>query len=206
MTEQIHDQAQLERLTFFSDAVFAIAMTLLIVEVKLPPIPVTSEQALAQALVELIPQYVGFFVSFVVVGRFWIGHHRVFGRLKRCNDRLVSLNLWFLLTIAFMPFPTTLVSHYVDTRVGVGFYAAWLTVAGVANIMLQRYAVRSGLAAPGGADDLRRWSRAAWSPVIIGVLAVAVAMVTPLLVMVPLGLSPIVAGRFNRQPRTLPKP
>ena len=155
-------------------------------------------------MVELIPQYIGFFISFVVVGRSGSGH-RVSGRLERCNDLLVSLNLWFLLTIAFMPFSTPLVSHYVDTRVGVGFYAAWLTVAGFANIMLQRYAVRSGLAAPGGADDLRRWSRAAWSPVVIGVLAFAAAMVTPLLAMVPLGLSPIIVGLFNRQPRTLPK-
>ncbi|MBV8971558.1 MAG: DUF1211 domain-containing protein, partial [Sphingomonadaceae bacterium] len=112
MTDKSHDRHQLERLIFFSDAVFAIAMTLLVVDVRLPPLHHVSEAALAQALIGLIPQYIGFLISFLVVGRFWIGHHRAFGWLERSDDRLVGLNLLFLLTIAFMPFPTTLISSF----------------------------------------------------------------------------------------------
>lgn len=130
MTEKTHDQFQLERLAFFSDAVFAIAITLLIIEVRLPATTPETERGIAQGLADLIPQYIGFFVSFFVIGRFWIGHHRVFGRLKRVDDILVWRNLLFLMTIAFMPFPTALVSHYVSTRVAVGAYAGWLTLAG----------------------------------------------------------------------------
>ena len=201
-----HDDRQsLDRLIFFSDAVFAIAMTLLVVEVKLPPLaePV-SESALAQALVDLVPQYIGFLVSFLVVGRFWVGHHRTFARLRRTDDRLVSLNLWLLLTIAFMPFPTTLVSHYVQTRVGVGFYAGWLTVAGFANVAVDRHIIRHHLGGIGDNADLRSIARGAWAPVVIGVLAFAAAMVAPLLALVPLGLSPLIVAAFTRRPKALP--
>jgi len=201
MTEKTHDQLQLERLTFFSDAVFAIAMTLLVVEVKLPDNVPATDVGLADALLRLIPQYIGFLVSFLVVGRFWIGHHRVFGRLKRVDDGLVGRNLWALLTIAFMPFPTTLVSHYVGTRVGVCFYAAWLTLAGLANVMVERYAMRGPLVAPGGIDDLRRWAQGGWAPVTIGVLAFAAALVDPLFALVPLGLSPVIVRLFTRKAR-----
>ncbi len=150
MTDTSHDRHQLDRLIFFSDAVFAIAMTLLVVDVRLPPLRHVSEAALAQALVDLVPQYIGFFISFLVVGRFWIGHHRAFGWLQRSDDRFVWLNLLFLLTIAFMPFPTTLISGYASTRIGVGVYAGWLIVAGLANVAVERHAAKAGLARPGG--------------------------------------------------------
>ena len=203
MTEKTHDQFQLERLAFFSDAVFAIAITLLVIEVRLPETTPATEQGLAQGLAGLIPQYIGFFVSFFVIGRFWIGHHRVFGRLKRVDDALVWRNLLLLMTIAFLPFPTALVSHYVGTRVGVGVYAAWLTLAGVFNLLVERHAMKGPLAAPGGLDDLRHWARAGWAPIIVGVLAFAFAMVTPHLALIPMLGSPLITGMLARR-RPLP--
>lgn len=74
-----HDRRQLERLIFCSNAVFAIAMTLLVVDVKLPLVAPVTEAGLATALIALLVQYIGFPVSFVVGGQLWIGHHRVFG-------------------------------------------------------------------------------------------------------------------------------
>ncbi len=198
-----HDRHQLDRLIFFSDAVFAIAMTLLIVDVRLPPLKIVTEAALARALVGLVPQYIGFLISFLVVGRFWIGHHRVFGCLARSDDRLVWLNLIFLLTIAFMPFPTTLISGFASTRLGVGVYATWLIVAGLANVAVERHAARAGLAATDEAAALLRSSWVAWSPVAIGVAAIACAMITPLLALLPLCLSPIVVRLFLR--RSVPR-
>ena len=201
MTDKSHDRFQLERLAFFSDAVFAIAITLLIIAVRLPPGLPDSERAIAQTLADLIPQYIGFFVSFFVIGRFWIGHHRVFGRLQRVDDGLIWRNLLFLMTIAFMPFPTALVSHFVSTRVGVGVYAAWLTLAGVFNLILERYAMRGPLAVPGGLDDLRRWARAGWAPIVVGVLAFGCAMVSPHLALIPLWTSPVITRLINRKPK-----
>lgn len=203
MTDHSYDRHSLDRLTFFSDAVFAIAMTLLVVEVRLPPVIAPfSETALAQALLDLIPQYIGFIISFLVVGRFWIGHHRFFARLARSDDRLVALNLLFLLTIAFMPFPTTLISHYIGTRVGVCVYAGWLILAGLANVAVERHAVRAGLARSDAAAELLRMWRGAWAPVTVGALAAVAALIHPLLALIPLGLSPVIVRLFTR--RALP--
>jgi len=202
------DRHSLDRLTFFSDAVFAIAMTLLVVEVRLPDVARPfSEVALANALLGLIPQYVGFVISFFVVGRFWVGHHRFFARLARSDDMLVSLNLLLLLTIAFMPFPTTLISHFIDSRVGVGVYAGWLVLAGIANVLLERHAVRAGLARPEAAAEVRRLARGGWAPVAVGVLAFGAAMIAPLLALIPLGLSPVIVRLIApppRKPKALP--
>ncbi|QYE35892.1 DUF1211 domain-containing protein [Polymorphobacter sp. PAMC 29334] len=203
MTDKSHDRFQLERLAFFSDAVFAIAITLLIIEVHLPVTTPETEQGIAQGLADLIPQYIGFFVSFFVIGRFWIGHHRVFGRLQSVDDGLIWRNMLFLMTIAFMPFPTALVSHYVSTRVAVGVYAGWLTFAGVLNLLLERYAMKGPLAAPGGLDDLRRWARAGSAPIIVGVLAFGFAMVSPHLALIPLLSSPIITALVNRKPKAV---
>jgi uncharacterized membrane protein len=197
MTETTHDRAQLERLIFFSDAVFAIAMTLLVVDVRLPHVAPITEATLAQALLALFPQYIGFLVSFLVVGQFWIGHHRVFGQLARSDDTLVWRNLLFLLVIAFMPFPTTLISQYASTRVGTGVYAAWLTLAGLVNVWVERHALAGPLMVPdrGGPRTTAR----GWTSVLIGVLAFAAAMVSPLLGLVPLTLSPVIVRLVRRR-------
>ncbi len=203
MSDSSDQRHGLDRLVFFSDAVFAIAMTLLVVEVRLPPLPVVSEAALAQALVALVPQYIGFVISFLVVGRFWVGHHRFFARLARCDERMVSLNLLFLLTIAFMPFPTTLISRFPQTRVGVGVYAGWLILAGLANLLVEAHGVRAGLGRAAAATELRRMARGGWAPVAVGALALAAAMVSPLLALLPLSLSPFIV-RFIAPPPRLP--
>ncbi len=80
-------RVQLERMTFFSDAIFAIAMTLLVVEVKLPALHHPTGPELGQALWALLPNYVGFLVSFLVLGRFWIIHHDVMGLLRAATPR-----------------------------------------------------------------------------------------------------------------------
>lgn len=174
------DRRQLERLTFFSDAVFAIAMTLLVVEVKLPHLDHATGPALAQALASLIPNYVGFLVSFLVLGRFWLVHHEVMGLLRAANRRLTTVNLLLLLGVAFMPFPTAVISEYVQLRVGIGFYTGWLIVLGLLN----RQLILSIVAAPTLLDegltqaDMRPFLRRSWTAIAIGACAFAGGMVT----------------------------
>ncbi len=98
-------------MAFFIDAIFAIAITLLVIEIRLPAMGIESSDALSRALEGLVPKFLGFVISFFVIGRFWIGHHRVIGHLRTCDDGLVWRNLLFLLTIAFMPFPTAVISE-----------------------------------------------------------------------------------------------
>lgn len=104
---------QVERLAFFSDAVFAIAITLLVIEIKVPEIkgPITDHNFLV-ALSNQIPQISGFILSFFIIGLYWTVHHNIFGYVVNYSKKLVWLNLIFLFTIALMPFSTAVYSEY----------------------------------------------------------------------------------------------
>src|SRR3954451_23259330 len=81
----------LERLVFFSDAVFAIAITLLVLEVHVPQLPrASADIAYVRVLVELIPSFIGYAISFWVVGMFWLGHHRAFWLANRHSRRMLG--------------------------------------------------------------------------------------------------------------------
>jgi uncharacterized membrane protein len=195
------DRRQLERLTFFSDAVFAIAMTLLVVEVKLPHLHHATGQELGQALLSLIPNYIGFLVSFLVLGRFWLVHHEVMGLLRASNRRLTAVNLLLLLAVAFMPFPTAVISEYVHLRVGIGFYTGWLIVLGLLNRQLIRTIAASPelLDAGMSSNDMRPILRRSWISIAIGVCALACGMVTWVAALVVLTVgSPIITLLIGR--------
>jgi uncharacterized membrane protein len=97
----------LERLIFFSDAVFAIAITLLIIEVTPPHLGrnATDRDHLI-ALINLSPSFVAFFISFFVIGAFWAGHHRAFSLSRHWSPDLVMPNILMLAAVVFMPFAT----------------------------------------------------------------------------------------------------
>ena len=104
MNERAPDHL-LERMLFFSDAVFAIAITLLIIEVHVPEIPAGSPPGpYLHALVELIPGFFGYFLSFFVIARFWITHHSAFAHAPPFDANLLWPNIHLLVTIAFMPY------------------------------------------------------------------------------------------------------
>jgi uncharacterized membrane protein len=195
------DRRQLERLTFFSDAVFAIAMTLLVVEVKLPHLHHATGQELGQALLSLIPNYIGFLVSFLVLGRFWLVHHEVMGLLRASNRRLTAVNLLLLLAVAFMPFPTAVISEYVHLRVGIGFYTGWLIVLGLLNRQLIRTIAASPELLDAGttSKDMQPILRRSWISIAIGVCAFACGMVTWVAALVVLTVgSPIITLLIGR--------
>src|SRR5438046_2871708 len=91
---ELKKEFQLERMILFSDAVFAIAITLLAIEIKVPEVAhdLASDQVLAQKMAQLMPKFVGFLVSFLVIGVYWVVHHRMFGFVINYNQRLLWLN------------------------------------------------------------------------------------------------------------------
>ena len=105
---------QIERIAFFSDAVFSIAITLLIIEIKVPEIhgQVVSESSFLNALALLAPRLLGFTLSFFVIGIYWFMHHRMFEFIINYNRKLIWLNLLFLFSIVLMPFSTAVYSEY----------------------------------------------------------------------------------------------
>jgi uncharacterized membrane protein len=94
------------RLEAFSDGVFAIAITLLVLEIKVPP-PGT---ALGAELLHLWPSYLAYVVSFLVIGAIWLNHHAMFQHIVRVDGMLLLFNILHLMPIAFLPFPTAVLA------------------------------------------------------------------------------------------------
>ena len=135
---------QLERLKAFSDAVFAIAITLLVIEVHVPRLDTLDDTAYLAALAHLIPSFMGFMLSFLTIGALWIAHHRLFGVLDGYEPRLMWPNMLLLMVVAFMPFATALMSSNPLARVPEVFYSATLLAAGLLQLLLFQLALRPG--------------------------------------------------------------
>lgn len=133
-----------DRLQFFSDAVFAIALTLLVLDIRLPE----GEGDLLTELLDLWPQYFGFALSFVIIALNWVSHHAKFRVIRRFDSRLVWLNFLVLLLVAWVPFPTSVLSEYGAETPAVVLYAASVAALSLAQLAVWVYAVRGGLAEP----------------------------------------------------------
>src|SRR5437773_10459498 len=103
------------RLEAFADGVFAIAATLLIIDVGLPG---SLDEPLREELLHLWPQYFAYVVSFLTIGIMWVNHHRIMRQLERVDEPFVFLNIGLLLCIAFVPFPTRVLAEFVRTDDG----------------------------------------------------------------------------------------
>ncbi|MGY4398590.1 putative membrane protein [Sphingomonas sp. UYAg733] len=171
----------LERLIFFSDAVFAIAITLLIIEVHVPDLPYGStDQAYLEALWHLMPNFFGFVVSFFVIGAFWAAHHRMFGLAAHYSERLVGANLMVLCTIVFMPFATAFMSANTGTLVPSALYAATLLLTGLLNRRLMFIVTSAPVVATDASPEVIAYVRARSGTVIFGALcALLIAFIDP---------------------------
>ncbi|MBA3880099.1 MAG: DUF1211 domain-containing protein [Sphingobium sp.] len=172
----------LERLIFFSDAVFAIAITLLVIEIHVPELPHNaSDTAFINALLELIPNFSGFVVSFFVIGAFWGAHHRAFGCAAHWHDRLMAPNVQMLFAIAAMPFFTAFMNEYINQRVPVLAYCLWLLVTALLNFRLQRAATSAPVVDETvSAETIARIRLRGWATVGGAATAVIVAAVAPI--------------------------
>ncbi|WP_082057173.1 TMEM175 family protein [Psychromicrobium lacuslunae] len=154
-----------ERTVFFSDAVFAIAMTLLVLDlrVELPSNP--SVEEINEAIVEQMPAFAGFLLSFILVGVNWINHHRRFSGIARYDGRLQQLNLLFLFFIAFMPVPTSLLFVNAGSPWPVALYAFVVAAISLSLNLLWWYARRAELMDEKVSEALYRYSLHATVPV-----------------------------------------
>jgi uncharacterized membrane protein len=129
-TEHNPDQLGLERLIFFSDAVFAIAITLLALEIRLPETDeLLNNSQLSVQLAGMWQEYLAYIISFLVIGTFWMAHHRRYRYIKRYDNKLMFLNLLMLMVIAFIPFPSSVISKYPDRSATI-FYALTMAIVG----------------------------------------------------------------------------
>lgn len=144
MEPEHNDRFQLDRIAMFSDAVFAIAITLLVIDIHVPDRTAgITDMDLLHYLDGSIPEFAGFFVSFFVIGQFWMAHHRMFRYLRTYSPKLVVNNLLFLLPIVIMPFSTSFFSEFFngELRVPLAVYTSNILLAGLLSYRLWHVAL-----------------------------------------------------------------
>ncbi|HEY6760932.1 MAG TPA: TMEM175 family protein [Baekduia sp.] len=138
-------ERELDRVGAFSDGVFAIAITLLVLNIEVPHVPGAD---LGQAIRDLSSSFVAYGIGFAVMGLFWFQHHRLFSRLSRSSGRLVLANTALLASISLMPFTTAVLGRY-NEPLAVALYAVDVGIAILLGGVIAQVAVADGLLTPG---------------------------------------------------------
>lgn len=144
-----------DRIAFFSDAVFAIALTLLVLDIRLPE--GLSDEELWPELVALWPQLFAYALTFAVLGINWIAHHRKFRVIRRFDAGLIWINLAFLMFVALAPFPTSVLAEY-NSALAVTLYAIEVSMLSLLQAAVWAHAHRNRLLADEVDDGLYRYS------------------------------------------------
>lgn len=133
---------QLDRISFFTDGVFAIAITLLVIEFKVPVVEHPTDLLLWHKLAHMGWLLLGFLISFCIVGYYWSVHHRIFGYVEKYTSRLIWLNLMFLFSVVLLPFTSGLLGEYAsETQLHLpyGIYVANICLTALMNAILWFY-------------------------------------------------------------------
>ncbi len=148
------NEVEFSRIVAFSDGVFAIAITLLVLQIEAPH-GATSSSELWQEIKSQDGDILAFAISFAVIGRFWVIHHRFFTEVRAFDGRLLSINLLYLMWIVAIPFSSQLLGEYGGEPPAVIIYAVNLSLATLTSAMMTTYAVRAGLTTEGRSDEIR---------------------------------------------------
>lgn len=168
------DSEETDRLLALSDGVIAIAITLLVLDLRVPTVPPGGTvETLPDLVAEQWHELFGYLLSFLVIGLYWVLHRRVFYHIERHDRGVLWLNLLFLLFVAFVPYATSVFTAY-PTRFGISFYAGTLSVTGLSLTLLWGYASRKQLIERGLASRTVRIQAARFfvSPVVFAASAV----------------------------------
>jgi uncharacterized membrane protein len=177
----VSESVGLDRIKFFSDAVFAIAITLLILNVALPS--GTRQSDLAHELNSIWSEYAAFGFTFLLIGLRWLTHLIQFRYIRDYDMTLLALNLALLFVVAFLPFASGVLADYPDSRPACILYAASMAVAGIISTALWYHAYRKSRLIDPGLDPylkvnfLLRW---ATLPVFFGIAIILVILVPDL--------------------------
>ncbi len=150
------DGGDTDRMVFFSDAVFAIAMTLLVIDLAVPE---DRHGTAGEVLLGLWPNFLAYALSFTIIAINWMGHYRRFRVIKTHDSTLMVLNLVLLFFVALLPFPTSLLSSYSGESVAVALYAFVVGLLSILQWTMWQYAYRKGFVDRVVDDGLFRWVR-----------------------------------------------
>lgn len=170
-----------DRVVFFSDAVFAIAITLLVIEIKIPTHDQIHELGMSGVLSKLIPLFIAFLISFLVTALFWRWHLVIMNFVKTIDNRLIWLNVWLLLFVALLPFSSGFYSENFASNGPFFIYCADLALIGFFSYFITSYVIKKEKLAESVGKAQARWmaQRALIVPVVF-VLCIPLAMLSPL--------------------------
>lgn len=169
----------LDRLVFFSDGVIAIAITLLALDLRIPDTRGISNHDLVAMLGQLLPRYIAFAISFIVIGAYWRAHHRMFRFIHRFDSTLLSRNMVFLFFVVQLPFLTSVLGTHGDLFAAVALYAAGMACMGVSSMWIWRCATAHHLTAGVNPHQATYIARRALVVPIVFLLSIPVAFVRP---------------------------
>jgi uncharacterized membrane protein len=174
------DSVEFARTLTFTDGLFAIAMTLLVVDLAVPVLHNDSSvHELADKLNDESEKFISFFISFAVIGRYWLAHHAYFSALARMDRTLIALNLVYLAFIAFLPFPTALLGEYFSNPLSIAIYAVNVAIVSGMEVVLFSRAQNHDLLEKKLPRDVYRFGAAmSLSPVLFFMLSIPVAFVS----------------------------
>jgi uncharacterized membrane protein len=192
-----------ERLAALSDGIFAITITLLVLEIKVPEL---SDHGLvgdlSTALFHLVPKILSHLISFVVLGLYWVAHHNMFAHIKRHDHVLLWLNILLMMCVASIPFPTGLISEYPDHQISVIIYASVLAFTGIVMDTIWWYANYRGLVdetvEPAFIAFVHRYVRIAPITYLIAILASFVSLAIAKLLFVGIVVFYILPKSYHR--------
>jgi uncharacterized membrane protein len=176
LLERLHDPA---RVLALSDGVFAILITLMVLEIHVPEL--TQGQSLNQAIREIRPSLVAFVISFILAGMYWVGHRDLFALIRRTDRGLVWLNILYLLPLCLLPFGAGLLGRYDQEPVALRIYGLLLVVIAVMRVVIWLYATSRPHLLWQPLDDRQRRAGLALNlyPGLVYLLAFLVAKTAP---------------------------
>ncbi len=175
----------LSRILAFTDGVFAIAITLLVLQIEVPE-GLTSNGAFLDALDEMLPDLFAFAISFAVIGIYWIQHHRLMRMVREYDRSLMLVTMFYLFWVVLLPFSSQLIGEYGgDIHLTAVFYILNLALIGVAQALITFFILRDKLSEPKYERDLRSSLKSSWYVTGVFLVTAPVALVlggwTPLL-------------------------
>ncbi len=194
-----------ERILGLSDGVFAIIITLMVIELKVPKVETHDEWVLWEQLQKSIPILISMIISFLVIGILWIEHHRLFRYIKSYDLGLIWRNLVFLGAISFIPFPTALYAEYGWSQISFVLYAMTIGMCGYTKVELMKYAWKHDLISSeiSAENYCKMHGRSFALPFTASIAAIVGAISSPLWGAAVFGLLPLLSnvcakhGGFN---------
>jgi uncharacterized membrane protein len=191
---------EFSRIVAFSDGVFAIAITLLVLQINIPA-QLPAGETLFEEILDQHREFIAYAISFAVLGKLWLAHHRFFAAVERFDPVLMGLNLLYLAWIVLVPFTSEVLGDYGDDSTGVILYAAVLAAVSITFQVQILYAYRKKMIRPEMREYERQYEVANFAIPAVFLLSIPVALVSPLAATVMWLLVFVAGGRAVRWAR-----